>query len=130
MTENGVYTTYGFAHYLRESLPNAVYCGFTGTPIDESVAVFGDIVDSYTMKESSDDEITVRISYEPRLARVLLSEKDAKDIQKYYEQCEEEGTNSEQIEESKRAMSKMKIILGHPERLKKLAKDMVEHYEK
>lgn len=130
MTENGVYTTYGFAHYLRESLPNAVYCGFTGTPIDESVAVFGDIVDSYTMKESSDDEITVRISYEPRLARVLLSEKDAKDIQKYYEQCEGEGTNSEQIEESKRAMSKMKIILGHPERLKKLAKDMVEHYEK
>ena len=130
MTENGVYTTYGFAHYLRESLPNAVYCGFTGTPIDESVAVFGDIVDSYTMKESSDDEITVRISYEPRLARVLLSEKDAKDIQKYYEQCEEEGTNLEQIEESKRAMSKMKIILGHPERLKKLAKDMVEHYEK
>lgn len=130
MTENGVYTTYGFAHYLRESLPNAVYCGFTGTPIDESVAVFGDIVDSYTMKESSDDEITVRISYESRLARVLLSEKDAKDIQKYYEQCEGEGTNSEQIEESKRAMSKMKIILGHPERLKKLAKDMVEHYEK
>ena len=130
MTENGVYTTYGFAHYLRESLPNAVYCGFTGTPIDESVTVFGDIVDSYTMKESSDDEITVRISYEPRLARVLLSEKDAKDIQKYYEQCEEKGTNPEQIEESKRAMSKMKIILGHPERLKKLAKDMVEHYEK
>lgn len=130
MTENGVYTTYGFAHYLRESLPNAVYCGFTGTPIDESVAVFGDIVDSYTMKESSDDEITVRISYEPRLARVLLSEKDAKDIQKYYEQCEEEGTNLEQIEESKRAMSKIKIILGHPERLKKLAKDMVQHYEK
>lgn len=129
MTDDGVYTTYGFAHYLRESFPNAVYCGFTGTPIDEAVAVFGDIVDSYTMKESSDDEITVRISYEPRLARVLLSEKDAKDIQKYYEECESKGTNPEQIEESQRAMSKMKVILGHPERLKKLAKDMVEHYE-
>ncbi len=129
MTSEGVYTTYGFAHYLRESFPNAVYCGFTGTPIDEAVAVFGDIVDSYTMKESSDDEITVRISYEPRLARVLLSEKDAKDIQKYYEECEAKGTNPEQIEESQRAMSKMKVILGHPERLKKLAKDMVEHYE-
>lgn len=129
MTSDGVYTTYGFAHYLRESFPNAVYCGFTGTPIDEAVAVFGDIVDSYTMKESSDDEITVRISYEPRLARVLLSEKDAKDIQKYYEECEAKGTNLEQIEESQRAMSKMKVILGHPERLKKLAKDVVEHYE-
>ena len=50
---------------------------------EEAIAVFGDVVDSYTMKESSDDEITVRISYEPRLARVLLSEKDAKDKQKY-----------------------------------------------
>ena len=130
MTNDGAYTTYGFAHYLRESFPNAIYCGFTGTPIDEAVAVFGDIVDSYTMKESSDDGITVRIAYEPRLARVLLSENDAKEIQKYYEKCEEQGSNPEQIEESKRAMSKMKVILGHPERLKKLSKDMVEHYEK
>ena len=130
MTTEGAYTTYGFAHYLRESFPNAVYCGFTGTPIDEAVAVFGDVVDSYTMKESSDDGITVRIAYEPRLARVLLSDNDAKEIQKYYEQCEEQGSNPEQIEESKRAMSKMKVILGHPERLKKLSNDMVEHYEK
>ena len=49
-TEKGVFTTYGFAEYLRRSFPNATYCGFTGTPIDESVAVFGKIVDSYTMK--------------------------------------------------------------------------------
>ena len=97
-----MYTTYGFAHYLRESLPNAVYCGFTGTPIDESIAVFGKVVDSYTMKESSDDGITVRISYEPRLARVLLSDEDAKEIQKYYDECAEAGSNPEQIEESKK----------------------------
>ena len=129
ITDNGIYTTYGFAHYLRESFPNAVYCGFTGTPIDEAVAVFGDIVDSYTMKESSDDEITVRISYEPRLARVFLSRKDVEDIQAYYDKCEEQGTNPAQIEESQRAMSSMKVILSHPERLKKLANDMVEHYE-
>ena len=38
VTDNGIYTTYGFAHYLRESFPNAVYCGFTGTPIDEAIA--------------------------------------------------------------------------------------------
>ena len=50
---------------------------------DEAIAVFGKVVDSYTMKESSDDGITVRIAYEPRLARVLVSEKDAKEIQKY-----------------------------------------------
>lgn len=84
-TAKGVFTTYGFAHYLRTSFPNATYCGFTGTPIDETIAVFGDVVDSYTMKESSDDGITVRIAYEPRLARVIISDEQAKEIQKYYE---------------------------------------------
>ena len=64
-TDEGIVNTYGFAQYLRWSFPNATYCGFTGTPINESIAVFGEIVDSYTMKEASDDGITVRIAYEP-----------------------------------------------------------------
>lgn len=128
-TDKGVFTTYGFAKYLRDSFPNATYCGFTGTPIDETIAVFGDIVDSYTMKESSDDGITVRIAYEPRLARVILSDEQAKQIQKYYEDCAEQGSTEEQIEKSQRAMAHMKAILGHPERLKKLATDIVLHYE-
>lgn len=128
-TDKGVFTTYGFGHYLRASFPNATYCGFTGTPIDETIAVFGDVVDSYTMKESSDDGITVRIAYEPRLARVVLSDEQAKEIQKYYEQCAAQGSTNEQIEESQRAMSKMTAILGHPDRLKKLAADIVSHYE-
>lgn len=128
-TDRGIYTTYGFAEYLRRSFPNATYCGFTGTPIDEAIAVFGNIVDSYTMKEASDDGITVRIAYEPRLVRVILSDTDAKEIQKYYNRCAELGANEEQIEESKRAMSKMTAILGHPDRLKKLAADIVRHYE-
>lgn len=128
-TDKGVFTTYGFAKYLRDSFPNATYCGFTGTPVDETIAVFGDVVDSYTMKESSDDGITVRIAYEPRLARVILSDEQAKQIQKYYDSCAEEGSTPEQIEESQRAMSQMKAILGHPDRLKKLAADIVMHYE-
>ena len=128
-TEKGVFTSYGFAKYLRDSFPNATYCGFTGTPIDETIAVFGDVVDSYTMKESSDDGITVRIAYEPRLARVILSDEQAKEIQKYYDKCTEEGANLEQVEESKRAMSEMRRILGHPDRIKRLAVDVVEHYE-
>ena len=128
-TDKGVFTSYGFAEYLRRSFPNATYCGFTGTPIDEAIAVFGDIVDSYTMKEASDDGITVRIAYEPRLVRVILSDEDAKEIQKYYNRCAEQGANEEQIEESKRAMSRMTAILGHPERLKRLAADIVAHYE-
>lgn len=128
-TDKGVFTTYGFGYYLRASFPNATYCGFTGTPIDETIAVFGDVVDSYTMKESSDDGITVRIAYEPRLARVVLSDDQAKEIQKYYEKCAAEGSSSEQIEESQRAMSKMTAILGHPDRVHRLAGDIVAHYE-
>lgn len=128
-TDKGVFTTFGFAKYLRDSFPNATYCGFTGTPIDETIAVFGEVVDSYTMKESSDDGITVRIAYEPRLARVILSDEQAHEIQKYYDKCTEEGSNPEQVEESKRAMSEMRRVLGHPERVKKLAKDIVTHYE-
>lgn len=127
--DTGVYNTYGFAHYLRTSFPNATYCGFTGTPIDATEMVFGAEVDRYTMKESCDDGITVRIAYEPRLARVIISEEQAKDIQKYYESCAEQGSTPEQIEESKRAMSKMRKILGHPDRLHKLAQDIIDHYE-
>ena len=128
-TDKGVFTTYGFAHYLRTSFPNATYCGFTGTPIDETIAVFGDVVDSYTMKESSDDGITVRIAYEPRLARVIISDEQAKAIQNYYEACSEQGSTPEQIEESKKAMTKMRVILGDPSRLHKLAVDIADHYD-
>ncbi len=129
-TDQGVFTTFGFAKYLRDSFPEATYCGFTGTPIDETILVFGPVVDSYTMKESSDDGITVRIAYEPRLARVILSDEQAKEIQKYYDKCTtEEDANPEQVEESKRAMSEMRRVLGHPDRLKRLAADIVAHYE-
>ncbi len=129
VTKTGVEETYGFAKYLRDSFPNATYCGFTGTPIDEALAVFGDVVDRYTMKQACDDGITVRLSYHPRLARVLLSEKQAKEIEAYYAACEEAGSNPNQIEESKRAMSSMAAILGHPDRQRRMAADIVQHYE-
>lgn len=128
-TEKGLVNSYGFAQYLRWGFPNATYCGFTGTPIDESIAVFGDIVDSYTMKESTEDGITVRIAYEPRLARVILSETQAKEIQKYYDKCAEQGSTEEQIEASQKAMSTISAIIGHPDVIKRLAKDIVTHYE-
>lgn len=130
VTDEGAFTRYGFAKYLRDGFPNATYVGFTGTPIDETIAVFGPVVDRYTMKESSDDGITVRISYEPRLARVVLSDEEAAKIQKYYDQCAEAGSTEDAIEESQRAMSSMEILLRDPDRLKKLASDMVDHYER
>ena len=129
-TDAGIFTTYGFAHYLRKSFPNATYCGFTGTPIDATIEVFGAVVDSYTMKESCADGITVRIAYEPRLARVVVSDEQAREIEKYYERCADEGSTDEQINASKIAMSKMTKILSHPDRISRLAVDIVEHYEK
>lgn len=129
ITDGGIFESNGFAKYLRDGFPNATYCGFTGTPIDPALAVFGPIVDSYTMKESCKDGITVRIAYEPRLARVIMSQEQVDKIQEYYNQCAEQGTTEEQIEKSQRAMSSMKTILGNPDRLRKLAQDIVLHYE-
>ena len=120
----------GFSKYLRDSFPNATYIGFSGTPIEETITTFGDIVDKYTMQESCTDGITVPIAYEPRLARIIDNEEQAKEIEKYYQECLKEGSNSEQVEKSKRDMSRIPTILAHPDRMKKLANDIVEHYEK
>jgi type I restriction enzyme, R subunit len=130
VTDDGVKRTYGFAKYLHDSLPNATYVGFTGTPIDATLDVFGDVADAYTMIESVKDEITVRIVYEGRAAKVLLDNRKLKEVEDYYDECAEEGANDYQIEESKKAMAQMNVILGDPDRLKALAADFVEHYEK
>ena len=130
ITDKGVKKTYGFAKYLHDSLPNATYVGFTGTPIDATLDVFGDVVDSYTMTESVRDEITVRIVYEGRAAKVLLDNSKLHEIEKYYDECATLGANEHQIEDSKKAMANMSQILGDPDRIKAIAKDFVEHYEK
>ena len=129
-TEEGFELRFGFSKYLRDSFPNATYVGFSGTPIDETIATFGDIVDKYTMQESCTDGITVPIAYEPRLARVIDNEEQAKEIEKYYQECLKEGSTLEQVEQSKKDMSRMSKLLANPERMKKLAKDIVDHYEK
>lgn len=129
ISDQGVERKYGFAKYLRDSLPNATYVGFTGTPIDGTLEVFGEVVDAYTMKESVNDEITVRIVYEGRAAKVSLNEARLKEIEEYYKQCAVEGTNDYQIEESKKAVTSMEVILGDPKRLKLVAEDFVSHYE-
>ncbi len=129
VTKEGVKKTYGFAKYLHDSLPNATYVGFTGTPIDATLDVFGPVVDSYTMTESVFDEITVRIIYEGRAAKILLDSKQLDEIEKYYNACEEAGTNEYQIDKSKAAMTSVSTILGDPDRITSLAKDFVEHYD-
>ena len=81
------------------------------------------------MKESVIDEITVRIVYEGRAAKVLLNNGKLQEIEEYYNRCAEEGSNEHQVEESKKAMAQMNAIIGDPTRLKTVAEDFVKHYE-
>ena len=129
VTEKGVTKTYGFAKYLHDSLPNATFVGFTGTPIDATLDVFGKVVDAYTMTESVKDEITVRIVYEGRAAKVALKNSELEKIEKYYEEAAELGANDYQIDKSKLETANMYSILGDPDRLRAVAEDFVNHYE-
>ena len=129
ITDTEVRSSYGFAYYLHQSLPNATYVGFTGTPIDKTLDVFGEVVDAYTMNESVQDEITVRIVYEGRASKVILQTEKLKDIEEYYATCVAEGSSEYQVEESKKATTNMNAILGDKDRLKALAQDFVDHYE-
>ncbi len=130
ISEKGVTKSYGFAKYLHDSLPNATYVGFTGTPIDATLDVFGKVVDAYTMTESVKDEITVRIVYEGRAAKVALKNGELVKIEEYYKSAAVQGSNEYQIDKSKQESANMYAILGDPDRLQAVAEDFVHHYEK
>ncbi len=130
ITDDGVERKYGFAKYLHDSLPNATYVGFTGTPIDATLDVFGDIVGHpYTMTEAVKDGITVNLVYDGRAAKVTLNQDKVREIENYYSQCAEIGTSEEQIEASQKAVAKLDAIIGDPDRLRAVANDFVNHYE-
>lgn len=126
----GAFITKPYALQLRTAFPHATFVGFTGTPIDETIQVFGDIVDSYNMKQSVDDEITVPIGYIPRIAQVTVNQAQVQAIDAYYRICADEGATEEDISASKKAMSSMEMILGDEKRLERLAKDIADHYTK
>ncbi len=130
ITEEGVKRTYGFAKYLHDSLPNATYVGFTGTPVDATLQVFGDIVDEYTMIDAVTDGITKKIVYEGRASKVIVDSDKVKEIEDYYNRCAEQGSNEYQIEASKKAMTQMVQVLANPDLIKRLAADFVLHYER
>lgn len=81
------------------------------------------------MTESVRDEITVRIVYEGRAFKVLLDNGKLQEIEDYYQQCADEGASEYQVDESKRANTRMNTILGDPDRIRVLADDFVRHYE-
>ncbi len=126
----GAFITKPYAEHLRCAFPNATFVGFTGTPIDETIQVFGHIVDKYTMKQAVDDEITVPLKYIPRIAKVTLDSEKVKAIDEFYKKCSDEGATDEDVAASKKAMSAMEVILADDERLERLAKDIIEHYTK
>lgn len=117
-----------YAKVLKEAFPQATFVGFTGTPIAETYQTFGDEIDRYTMDQAVADGLTVSIKYHPRIAKVLLDEEKAKQIENYYKQCADDGATAEDIEASKKAMSSMEVILGEPSRLERLAVDIHDHY--
>ena len=122
---------YGNAKYLRDALPNASYIGFTGTPIEKedksTPAVFGDYIDVYDIKHAVDDGATVPISYESRLIKIKLDEKKAKELDDEINSIE--GATEEQIEKAKKKTATIDSVVGDPDRLKDVAKDIVSHFE-
>lgn len=125
--------TYGYAKHIRDALPNATFIGFTGTPIEDgdksTREVFGDVVDIYDMTQAVEDNATLKIYYESRIAKLKLDNKILKSIDEEYEKMEDEGAPVELLDESKRKFTRLEEIVGDPHRLEMLSSDIVTHYE-
>lgn len=117
-----------YAKVLKEAFPQATFVGFSGTPIAETYQTFGGEIDRYTMDQAVADGLTVPIKYHPRIAKVLMDQEKAQQIEAYYKKCAEDGATAEDVEASKKAMSSMEVILGEPSRLERLAVDIHDHY--
>lgn len=120
---------YGFAKFLHTALPQATYIGFTGTPVDATMDVFGPVIDQYTMTDSVKDGITVRLVYDGRPARATLDDNKVKEIEEYYNQCLAAGSNEYQVEASKKAVTNMAAIVGDDDVLNSVADYFINHYE-
>jgi len=129
---NGKRLAYGFAKYLRDAVPNATFIGFTGTPVESTdintPAVFGNYIDVYDIAQAVEDGATVKIYYESRLAKINLTEDGRKLIEEFDREMTDDGAS--ETMRAKIKWTKLEAIVGHPERLKNLARDIVAHYEK
>lgn len=125
---------YGFARYVRDSLPNATYIGFTGTPValaDRNTReVFGDYIDIYDITQAENDGATIPIYYENRVARLKLKKEVLDEIDNEYAKLVDDGlATTEVVQKSQKELSKFETIIGSGERLNSIAKDIIEHYE-
>ncbi len=124
---------YGYAHYIRQALPNASFIGFTGTPIEaedvNTPAIFGEYIDIYDISRAVEDRATVPIYYESRLARIELSEEEKPKIDAEIEAMLEDETLSEQ-EKQKAKWTTVERLVGAEKRLRLIAADLVDHLER
>ena len=123
---------YGYAHYIRQALPNASFIGFTGTPIESAdvntPAIFGEYIDIYDISRAVEDGATVPIYYENRLARIELNEDEKPLIDAEIEALLEDETLTEQ-EKQKAKWASVEALVGSPKRLALIAEDLVTHLE-
>ena len=122
----------GFARHMRDALPNASFIGFTGTPIEQvdanTRAVFGDYISVYDIQRSVEDQATVPIYYESRLAELGLDP----DAQPSIDEDFEEATEGEELERTEKLKTKwaaLEAVVGTPSRIALVAADIVEHFE-
>ena len=122
----------GTARIIRNSLPNATYIGFTGTPIsskDRSTReVFGDYIDIYDMTQAVEDGATRPVYYESRVIKLNLDEATLKLIDKEYD-IMALNADEEVVEKSKRELGQMEAILGNDNTINSLVSDILDHYE-
>lgn len=122
----------GTARIIRNSLPNATYIGFTGTPIsskDRSTReVFGDYIDIYDMTQAVEDGATRPVYYESRVVKLNLDEATLKLIDKEYD-IMALNADEEVVEKSKRELGQMEAVLGNDNTINSLVSDILDHYE-
>jgi type I restriction enzyme R subunit len=123
----------GFARHMRDALPHASFIGFTGTPIElkdaNTRAVFGDYISVYDIQRAVDDGATVPIYYESRLAKITLDDAERPRIDPDFEEVTE-GEEIERKEKLKTKWAQLEAIVGAEKRLKLVAQDIVDHFEK
>ncbi|GLV24483.1 type I restriction endonuclease subunit R [Sphingobium sp. TomTYG45] len=123
---------YGYAHYIRQAMPNASFIGFTGTPIEaadiNTPAIFGEYIDVYDISRAVEDGATVPIFYESRLARIELNEDEKPLIDAEIEALIEDASLTE-AEKMKAKWSAVEALVGADKRLAQVAADMVTHLE-
>lgn len=129
--ETGQYS-YGYSKNMRDALPNATFVGFTGTPISlddkNTVAVFGEYVSIYDIQDAVNDEATVPIYYESRLAKLDLNEAEIPVIDDDIDEIIEDDENTTSRERIKSKWAALEKLVGAKPRLLQVAKDIVEHF--